>query len=222
MWRNFMKNPILHHRFTLILSFPYYPFPCMNTIIHSIRKWYSSYSIMFHSLPDMAHNQERNQTTTTSGGQPKYLRYATYQRRVDSFETLWSKSLPVNIPTLALNGFFHTGRSDLVVCYHCGEGFHNLSHGDHIPRLHAMTNGNCGFLHKVYNREFIATMNKLTPTANDLTKTIQPTIDDFVILRIFRWYAAIRIVANALQRYQNVLCVGPQTSLSTNFSYEFT
>ncbi|KAI4504034.1 hypothetical protein M0802_000505 [Mischocyttarus mexicanus] len=76
--------------------------------------------------------------------QPIYLKYASLELRISSFDT-WPKPM---IPTkpLADAGFFYTGEDDQTLCFHCGVGLKDWELDDDPWQEHLKWFPNCHFL----------------------------------------------------------------------------
>lgn len=111
---------------------------------------------------------------------PKYIQMEMMQARTKTFDGKWSESHPMPSDVLALNGLFYTGKSDLVVCYHCGGGFKNLDISDELPVLHAILYGCCQFLFRQFNESIVKLNAKFKPTTSQLRKAFVRRAEDFV------------------------------------------
>lgn len=121
--------------------------------------------------------------TNDTMSQPRYPRYDSIEARQLTFHDRWSKQLPIHHLKLSMAGFFYTGISDRVICYHCGGGFHNLERDDKLADLHALLYGACKFLLHFLTKEKILAKISGTPTFAQLDKAFIPTKEDFVLLK---------------------------------------
>lgn len=115
---------------------------------------------------------------------PKYPSYVLYNDRLDSFMGVWPRGLPVKPIPLAMEGFFYMGRSDIIVCYHCGGGLRNLEADDDIKKIHASLYGNCHFLYKTYNRVTVNQWADVLPTPDYILRSIFVSKEDVVVIRM--------------------------------------
>ncbi|OWF52348.1 E3 ubiquitin-protein ligase XIAP [Mizuhopecten yessoensis] len=65
--------------------------------------------------------------------------------RIESFRN-FSRSAPVSTIRLAENGFFYTGKSDEVECFHCHVRYSGWSRGDTPFDIHKKTSPDCDFV----------------------------------------------------------------------------
>lgn len=71
---------------------------------------------------------------------PSFHFYATGEVRLLTFET-WSIDMSVTLKKLCELGFFHTGKGDKTMCFHCCGGLMNWGKSDDPWVVHA-----CWFL----------------------------------------------------------------------------
>lgn len=70
--------------------------------------------------------------------------FASLQAREKSF-ALWSAKQSINEMIEA--GFFYSGKSDLVYCFHCGLGLHLWEQSDEPMIEHSKYSKHCGYIH---------------------------------------------------------------------------
>ncbi|XP_059470739.1 baculoviral IAP repeat-containing protein 3-like [Neocloeon triangulifer] len=74
-----------------------------------------------------------------------HLRYSTVAGRLKTFRN-WPKSLNQKPESLALAGFFYTGRGDRVICFHCNLGLKDWACQDDPLEQHERWNAACQYL----------------------------------------------------------------------------
>uniref|UniRef100_A0A0P4WKH5 Uncharacterized protein n=1 Tax=Scylla olivacea TaxID=85551 RepID=A0A0P4WKH5_SCYOL len=84
-------------------------------------------------------------------GHLSYPQFNTDATRSLTFRK-WPKSVNVPVNTLAAAGFFYTGMSDFVQCFHCGGGLLGWREGDNPAADHAHYYPWCPFIRTVWNR----------------------------------------------------------------------
>lgn len=90
---------------------------------------------------------------STTHPRPKHPQYKFWKNRMVSFETLWPVIHPIKPQTMVKYGFFYTGTSDFIVCFHCGGGLKNLQSDDDIFKLHASLYTQCPFLLRIFSHD---------------------------------------------------------------------
>ncbi|XP_042887357.1 baculoviral IAP repeat-containing protein 7-B-like isoform X2 [Penaeus japonicus] len=98
----------------------------------------------------------------------------TIQSRTQTF-TRWPKDIGVSIDALTEAGFFSTGLSDWVQCFHCGGGLHTWQKGDDPWVEHARFFPYCPFVRMQRGEEVVLRCWKENPapcaTARPITLT---------------------------------------------------
>lgn len=77
----------------------------------------------------------------------KHQDYSTYEKRLESFsKPSWKSKEKPKKTQFADQGFFYTGRLDLVRCFQCGIGFKDWVKDDEIAREHIKYSSVCTYL----------------------------------------------------------------------------
>jgi hypothetical protein len=74
----------------------------------------------------------------------KNLHYASYQSRLNSFETFPNTYMRREM--LADAGFYYNGRNDMAICHHCEIGIENWSSAEDPWNRHAISSPSCCYL----------------------------------------------------------------------------
>ncbi|CAG0886460.1 unnamed protein product [Darwinula stevensoni] len=85
--------------------------------------------------------------------------FVTEAARRRTFRT-WLKSSPIKPQDLVDAGFFYTGRSDRVRCFHCGEGLRAWEPGEDPWTEHARWSPQCGHVIRMKGEEFVAQVQR--------------------------------------------------------------
>ena len=105
------------------------------------------------------------------GGPHKVPRFASLSNRLRTFETakdlFWNGQ--VFTDTLAAHGFFYTGGSDVVRCYHCGVELHTWREADDVMVEHFRHSPGCHLAAEGMN---------FNPRTEKLMKAVLKTIKD--------------------------------------------
>lgn len=83
--------------------------------------------------------------TQTETGQMSFPQFNTDNARLQTFRE-WPRGLGLAPETLVAAGFFHTGLSDWVQCFHCGGGLFAWRRGDDPAADHARYYPWCPFV----------------------------------------------------------------------------
>ncbi|XP_063234033.1 baculoviral IAP repeat-containing protein 7-A-like [Bacillus rossius redtenbacheri] len=86
---------------------------------------------------------------------PRQPRYATYESRLQSFRD-WPSDVTQRPEQLAQAGFYHTGESDKVRCFHCDGGLSRWDPADDPWAEHARWFPNCGLVVLVKGADFVS------------------------------------------------------------------
>lgn len=93
----------------------------------------------------------RTDATQQDFGHLSYPQFNTDAIRSQTFRK-WPKSVNVPVDALAAAGFFYTGMSDFVQCFHCGGGLLGWREGDNPAADHAHYYPWCPFIRTAWDR----------------------------------------------------------------------
>ena len=107
-------------------------------------------SLILDKLPLDGEEPPYPKSSNSNGHQrvPKKLEFCTEDVRIESFSDFapWPDRIVQKPETLAKAGFYYTGISDHVMCYHCGNGICNWEIDDDPMDLHAQFFPQCQFI----------------------------------------------------------------------------
>lgn len=86
-----------------------------------------------------------------------------------------------HVDTLILNGLFYARKKDIVMCYYCGGGFHNLTESDNLLKLHAILYGTCPFLYLSHDKQSILDLIDSEPLPIHLSKAFSVKESDMIV-----------------------------------------
>lgn len=149
---------------------------------------------------------------------PKHPQYSNLLDRHNTFGAYWPENLPVEPTTLTLEGFFYTGKSDWIVCFHCGLGLKNVTFKDDIVDLHLKASNSCRFLIKRHKSLGLQQMRIKVQSTNLQRKVFVPREQDFVLMNNLKINAIMNDMGNQLNslktKYRSRLA---QTLSTINF-----
>ncbi|KAG0717151.1 Baculoviral IAP repeat-containing protein 7-A [Chionoecetes opilio] len=90
----------------------------------------------------------RDATQVDAGGHISYPQFITGDTRKPTFRN-WPESVGVTPDSIVAAGFFYTGLSDMVQCFHCGGGLFGWREGDDPAADHAHYYPWCPFIRTV-------------------------------------------------------------------------
>ncbi|XP_053564847.1 baculoviral IAP repeat-containing protein 7 isoform X2 [Bombina bombina] len=93
------------------------------------------------------------------GSQAVYPELESEQQRLDTYRN-WPRYAEVSPEQLAQAGFFYTGHTDNVKCFHCDGGLRNWERGDDPWREHARWFPECEFLVQSKGQAFVRTVQE--------------------------------------------------------------
>jgi Inhibitor of Apoptosis domain len=85
---------------------------------------------------------------------------ASLEARLASFDK-WPKDKRQTPSDLAEAGFFHTGKEDEVLCFHCDGGLKEWADCDEPWVLHAKWFSVCAFLQRKMGKSFITSVQRV-------------------------------------------------------------
>ncbi|XP_078322302.1 baculoviral IAP repeat-containing protein 8-like [Crassostrea virginica] len=110
------------------------------------------------NIPRSSQGNDRAKTIATEYGitvsTPKHHQYAIKEVRRGTFKN-WPSHITQKPDELAEAGFFYTGKSDVVVCFYCGQGLHEWDVEDEPWGEHARWSPDCPFLLNIKGPEFV-------------------------------------------------------------------
>ncbi|XP_063235266.1 baculoviral IAP repeat-containing protein 7-B-like isoform X2 [Bacillus rossius redtenbacheri] len=85
---------------------------------------------------------------------PAFPEYSSYEARLSSFAG-WPTTAKQEPASLSEAGFYHTGKDDETVCFHCGGPLKNWEEGDVPWSQHALWYPNCLFVLRAKGDVFV-------------------------------------------------------------------
>ena len=79
---------------------------------------------------------------------PVYEEFAKYDKRYSTF-TSWPKQMRPSREELTQAGFFYSGASDHVYCFHCGKGLHSWEMFENAFVEHKKYSPNCKYMQMI-------------------------------------------------------------------------
>lgn len=136
---------------------------------------------------------------TTKGKKPTFPEFQTYEARLKTFDT-WPQGMPQTKESLAVAGFYYTGKGDNTLCHYCGGGLKDWEPTDDPWELHAIWFSKCTFLLTMKGPAYVKRVNfgpVPEPTLTEATVTHHP---DFFQNRVSA-LERIRNLTDDLTRY---------------------